>query len=120
METASQISDPSKSDKVLETTKHQSWKWLGALVMKPKTNAKGETHLAVSLTKVQKAITLLMAVILFTAMMVLWLVKPEALAGGVTDPIPGSMINTFWALLGLGGVQMVSGAIAYRKPGGSE
>ena len=99
------------------STKHQSWKWIGALVMTPKTNAAGETHLAVSLTKGQKLMSLVMAVFLFTTMLVMWIVKPEMITEthAVTDPIPDSMLYTLWGLLGLTGVNMVSGAMYKAK-----
>lgn len=100
-----------------QATKHEAWRWLGALIMRPKTDAQGNTHLAVSLTKLQKLLSIVMACVLFAVMVVLWIVKPEAVVetASVTDPIPASMMNAFWALLGLTGVNMTAGAIAFKN-----
>jgi len=102
----------SKLTAVADATKHQAWKWLGALIMTTKTNAEGEKHLAVSLTKLQKLVSIIMGVVLFVVMIILWVVKPEAVAetATVTDPIPNSMLYTLWGLLGLQGVNMAAGA----------
>jgi len=106
---------------MLEATKHHSWKWLGALVMKPKQDAEGNVHLAVSSTKLQKVAALLMAVVLFAVMVVLWIVKTElAVDGaGVVDPIPDSMEHSLWVLLGWNGTNMAAGAYAYRNGNGA-
>jgi len=85
-----------KAKAMLEGTKHQAWKWIGSLFMAPKTNAKGETELAASLTKV---LTLGM----FVALLVYWYVAP--------DRVPDSMVYTLWGMLGLKATHMVSGAI---------
>jgi len=110
----------SKLTAAADATKHQAWKWLGALVMSTKENAQGEKHLAVSLTKVQKLVSIIMGVVLFVVMVVLWVVKPEAVAetATVTDPIPDSMLYTLWGLLGLQGVNMAAGAY-YGKGNGN-
>jgi len=83
--------------------------------MKPKTDENGETHMAVSSTKLTKLVGLGLAVILFVVMVVLWTTQPEAPGTGVTDPIAASMERAFWGLLGLNGANMVAGAVAYRN-----
>jgi hypothetical protein len=105
-----------KLAKLVEGTKHHTWKWLGALILKPKDDGKGGTSLAVSLTKVQKLLALAMSCALFVAMLVLWIAKPELVTETqtVTDPIPSSMLMAFYALLGINGAYMTAGAIALR------
>jgi len=106
----------SKIATVVDTTKLQSWKWFGALFMEPKTAADGTTHMAVSLSKVQKAVSIAMAVVLFGVMIGMWLTKPELAEGAVavTDPIPDSMLYTLWGLLGLSGVNGIASAIVKK------
>lgn len=81
---------------MLNTTKHQMWKWLGSLFMEPKTTPEGKTVMAASLTKV---LTLGM----FVCTLVYWWVRPE--------DVPDMMVYTLWAMLGLKGVHTVSGAV---------
>ena len=93
---------------------HHTWKWLGSLVMEPKTDGDGDTHMAVSLSKMQKLLSLLMAIALFITMLVLWIVKPEMVNGVVTDPIPDSMLYTFYGLAGVASANQLASAIAAR------
>lgn len=86
--------------KLVETTKHQMWKWLGSMFMDCKTGADGQTYMAVSLTKV---LTLFM----FAGVMVYWYADPET--------VPDMMVYTLWAMLGVKSVHTVSGAIRARK-----
>jgi len=91
------------------------WRWLGALILKPKLNATGEIDLAVSFTKLQKLVSLILAVILFGFMLFLWIARTSVLdTGVVVDPIPPSMSRCLWVLLGVTSANMVAGAIAYR------
>jgi Mn2+/Fe2+ NRAMP family transporter len=86
--------------------------------MEPKQNAAGETHLAVSITRFQKLVSIAMGVILFVTMVVLWIVKPEAIDSGmVSDPIPSSMLYVFLTLMGLNVGNMLSTAIYHGKNG---
>ena len=102
-------------------TKHQAWKWIGSMFMETKTDpTTGEQHLVLGLTRI-------MATVLFIAMMVLWLKKTEIMSSSqapeiksLLDPIPGSMLYTFWALLGLKGVNTVSDAVKSTKTAVSE
>ena len=102
--------------KSVDWTKLQSWKWFGSLLMEPKTDADGNTVMAMSLSKVQKAVSILMAVVLFGVMIGMWISKPEAVAetNTVTDPIPDSMLYTLWSLLGLSGVNGIASAIVKK------
>ena len=103
---------------MVDGTKYQSWKWIGALIMVPKTTADGETHLAVSLTKVTKILIIGMIMTIFIAMLSMWVTRPEVMAEAakVTDPIPDSMVNVFWGLLTLTGVGFGAGAVeAFKK-----
>lgn len=81
---------------MMETTKHQAWKWIGSLFMEPKTTAEGQTVMAASLTKV---LTLGM----FASTLVYWWVRPEN--------VPDMMVYTLWAMLGVKSVHTVSGAV---------
>lgn len=106
----------SKLTAVADATKHQAWKWLGALVMEPKSDGNGGTALAVSLSKLQKLLSLAMAGVLFGVMLWMWVAKPEAVAetASVTDPIPDSMLYTLWGLLGIAGVNQIASAVASK------
>jgi len=102
--------------KLVTATKHQAWKWLGALVMEPKSDGNGDTAMAVSLSKLQKLLSLAMAIALFITMLVMWVAKPEAVVetASVTDPIPDSMLYTLWGLLGIAGVNQIASAVASK------
>jgi len=85
---------------LVESTKHQMWKWLGSMFMEPKTGADGETHMAASLTKV-------LTLVLFIGVFIYWYASPET--------VPESMVQTLWAMLGVKSVHMVAGAIRAAK-----
>ena len=101
-----------KIAKATEFTKHQSWKWLGALIMKPKKDADGNSHMAVDFTKLQKLVSLVMAIALFIVIVIVSLVKSTILAdaGIATDPVSPGLYNMFWGTLAMNGVNMMAGA----------
>jgi hypothetical protein len=107
--------------KASDFTKHQAWKWIGSMFMETKTDpTTGEQHLVLGLTRI-------MATVLFTAMMVLWLKKTEIISSvqvpdikSLLDPIPNSMLYTFWSLLGLKGINTVSEAVKVVKNSSSD
>ena len=68
----------SKIVAVVDGTKYHAWKWLGSLVMEPKSDGNGNVTLAVSLSKLQKLLSLAMAGVLFGVMLWMWVAKPEA------------------------------------------
>jgi len=97
-----------------EKAGQQFWRWIGAAFMEAKVNPRtGERHLAVGLTRI-------MALAMFVALMIMWLTRPEMLndVGTVTDPVPNSMLCTFWGLLGLKGVNVISNSI--KKEGNAD
>ena len=98
--------------KVAEFTKHQSWKWLGALIMKLKKDADGNSHMAVDFTKLQKLISLVMAVVLFIVIVIVSLIKSTILVdtGMATEPVSPGLYNLFWGTLAMNGVNVVAGA----------
>jgi hypothetical protein len=100
--------------------KHQSWKWVGALFMKPKKDADGNSHMAVDFTKVQKLVSLLMALVLFIVIVIVSLAKSQIMAdtGVATDPVSPGLYNMFWGTLAMNGVNMVAGAY-YGKGNGN-
>lgn len=102
----------SKFAKVVDVTKHQSWKWLGALIMKPKKDADGNSHMAIDFTKVQKLISLVMAIVLFIVIVIVNLAKSTILAdtGAATDPVSPGLYNMFWGTLAMNGVNMMTSA----------
>jgi len=105
----------SKINKVVETTKHHSWKWFGALVMKPKADANGEIHMAVDFTKLQKLVSLIMAIVLFIIIITYSLVKAEIVDSVAIDPISSGLYNLFWGTLGMNAVNMAAGAYFGKK-----
>lgn len=106
-----------KFSRVLESTRLNLWKFVGALIMEEKNGVQ-----AVSLTK-------LLALTTYAACMWLWMgisrgevapeVKaaletakievPKALQGATT--VPDAMLYTLWALLGINGTSKVAGII---------
>jgi hypothetical protein len=102
-----------------QAMKHHAWKWVGSLVMDLKTDSNGKTHLAVSLSKLQKLLSLVMAVALFVTMLFMWTLRSEVVAdaGTVTDPIPDSMLYTLWGLLGLTGANQFASALVKKSNG---
>lgn len=96
--------------KAVDVTKHQSWKWFGALIMKPKEDGSGGMSMAVDFTKLQKLISLLMAVTLFVVIVVYSLAKAQMLDGAATDPVSPGLYNMFWGTLGMNAVNMAAGA----------
>jgi tetrahydromethanopterin S-methyltransferase subunit E len=94
------------------------WKWMGALIMKPKSDGNGGTHMAVDFTKLQKLVSLMMSVALFVVIIVLCLVRSQMLESGVvSDPVPAPLLQMFWGTLGMNGVNMAAGAYFGKKNG---
>lgn len=110
-----------KIAKVVDVTKHQSWKWLGSLIMKPKNDAAGNSHMAVDFTKLQKLVSLIMAITLFVVIVVVNLMKSTIMVdtGMATDPVSPGLYNMFWGTLAMNGVNMLAGAY-YGKSKGKE
>lgn len=85
--------------RAMDTTKHQTWKWVGSLFMEPKTGSDGKVYQAASLTKV-------LTLFCFFLVFIYWWVRP--------DETPDMMVYTLWAMLGVKSVHTVSGAIRAR------
>ena len=84
---------------IADTVKFNIWRWLGSLFMEPKLDPTGQEVPALSLTRV-------LSLFVFGTMVWMWVTAPEA-----TDPIPSSLLHTFWTLLGLKGVNKVVEAV---------
>ncbi|MGW8177923.1 MAG: hypothetical protein ACWGQW_03900 [bacterium] len=103
--------------KAVDVTKYQSWKWAGALFMKPKEDAEGNLHMAVDFTKLQKLVSLIMSVILFVVIIVYSLIKAQVLDGVATDPVSPGLYHMFWGTLGMNAVNMAAGAYFGKNNG---
>ena len=83
-----------------ESIKFNFWRWLGSMFTDTKVDPNtGKETAALSLTRV-------LATLIFGAMLWLWL--STDINTELIDPIPDSMLYTFWSLLGLKGVNKIT------------
>lgn len=80
--------------------KFRGWQLFGSLVTDLKKDASGHAYPAMSITRV-------LLLVMFLSMITMWFLNPEA-------ETPDAMMQAFWGLLGLKGVNKVTEAVGKK------